>query len=86
MSVDAHDVVYNEEFDKEREFYVDEKDFEAAKTHNRFVVLKFVAKSNSHKMSLAHLMENGLNMAPRGGMNLSNASAAKLLKYIEENF
>ncbi len=37
-------------------------------------------------MSLVHLMENGLNMAPRGGMNLSNASAAKLLKYIEENF
>ena len=86
MSVDAHDVVYNEEFDKEREFYVDEKDFEAAKTHNRFVVLKLIAKSHSHKMSLAHLMENGLGMAPRGGMNLSNASAAKLLKYIEENF
>ena len=86
LSVEAHDIVYNKDFDKEREFYVDEKDFETAKAHNRFAVLKLIAKSHSHKMSLVHLMENGLNMAPRGGMNLSNASAAKLLKYIEENF
>ena len=86
LSVEAHDVVYNENFDKEREFYVDEKDFETAKAHNRFAVLKLIAKSHSHKMSLVHLMENGLGMAPRGGMNLSNARAAKLLKYIEENF
>lgn len=86
MYVEAHDVVYTQEFDKEREFYVDKRDFDAAKAHNRFILLKFVSKSNSHKMSLAHLMENGLAMAPRGGMNLSNVSAAKLLKYIEENF
>ena len=86
LLVDAHDVKYNVDFDKEQDFYIDKQDFDAAKAHNRFVVLKLVAKSNSHKMSLVHLMENGLLMAPRGGMNLSNAKDSKLLKYIEENF
>jgi hypothetical protein len=86
LSVEAHDVQYNSEFEKEKEFYVDESDFEAAKAHNRFVKLHLLAESHTNKMSLPHLLENGLQMAPRGGMNLSNASAAKLLKYIEENF
>ena len=86
LSVEAHDVQYNSEFEKEKEFYIDESDFEAAKAHNRFVKLRLLAESHSNKMSLPHLLENGLQMAPRGGMNLSNASAAKLLNYIEENF
>ena len=86
LLVEEHDVVYGKCFDKELEFYVDEKDFELAKAHNRFVVLKLMAQSHSHKMSLVHLMENGLGCAPRGGINLSNASATKLLKYIEEHF
>ena len=86
LQVDAHDVKYDANFDKEQDFYIDKHDFEVAKVHNRFVVLKLIAKSHSHKMSLVHLMENGLLMAPRGGMNLSNAKDSKLLKYIEENF
>lgn len=86
LLVDAHDVQYNLEFDKEKEFYVDESDFEAAKAHNCFVKLVLLAESHTNKMSLPHLLENGLSMAPRGGMNLSNTRAAKLLKYIEENF
>ena len=84
--VEAHDVTYNTDFDKEKEFYVDVKDFEIAKEHNRFIKLRLLSESHTHNMSLPHLLENGLAMAPRGGMNLSNASAAKLLKYIEENF
>lgn len=86
LSVEAHDIQYSKDFDKEQEFYVDIKDFEAAKVHNRFVKLRLLSKSNTQKMTLPHLLENGLGVAPRGGMNLSNASVAKLLKYIEENF
>ena len=84
--IEAHDVTYNTDFDKEKEFYVDAKDFEIAKEHNRFIKLRLLSESHTHKMSLPHLLENGLSMAPRGGMNLSNAGAVKLLKYIEENF
>lgn len=86
LMVEAHDVTYNTDFDKEKEFYVDVKDFEIAKEHNRFIKLRLLSESHTHNMSLPHLLENGLSMAPRGGMNLSNASAAPLLKYIEENF
>ncbi len=86
LKVEAHDVAYHTDFEKEKEFYVDANDFEIAKEHNRFIKLRLLSESHTHKMSLPHLLENGLSMAPRGGMNLSNASAAKLLKYIEENF
>ena len=86
LSVDAHDVQYCSDFDKELEFYVDKNDFEVAKNHNRFAVLKLIAISHSNKMSLAHLMENGLSFAPRGGINLSNTKTSELLKYIEDNF
>lgn len=88
FSVVAHDVQYDENFDREKEFYVDKADFEMAKQHNRYLVLKLLSSSHSQKMSLPHLMENGLGMAPRGGTNLSNgtAGATKLLKYLEENF
>ena len=86
LLVETHDVPYQTDFDKEKEFYVDINDFNAAKEHNRFIKLRLLAESHTHKMSLPHLLENGLAMAPRGGMNLSNANAAQLLKYIEENF
>ena len=65
MLVEAHDVPYSADFDKEQEFYVDKKDFEVAKEHNRFVKLRLLATSHTNKMSLPHLMENGLNIAPR---------------------
>ena len=86
LFVEANDVPYSSEFDKEKEFYVDVNDFEVAKAHNRFVKLRLLAESHTQKMSLPHLLENGLQMAPRGAMNLSNTSAAQLIKYIEENF
>lgn len=86
LLVDAHDVPYSADFDKEQEFYADKNDFEIAKAHNRFLKLRLLAESHTHKMSLPHLLEHGLSMAPRGGMNLSNASTAALLQYIENNF
>ena len=84
LSVEAHDVKYSTEYDKELAFHRDKNEFEASKIRNRFAILKLTAKSNSQKMSLAHLLENGLNMVPRGGINLSNCP--ELLKYIEGNF
>ena len=84
LSVEAHDVKYSKEYDKELNFHKDKNDFEASKIRNLFAVLKLIAKSNSQKMSLTHLLENGLNMVPRGGINLSNCP--ELLKYVEENF
>lgn len=86
LLVENHNVKYNAEFDKELEFYVDGNDFEVAKTHNRFAILTLISTSRSNKMSLVHLMENGLNFAPRGGINLSNQKSSKLLQYIEDNF
>lgn len=86
LLVEAHDVQYSSDFDKELEFYVDKNDFEVAKNHNRFVVLRLITVSRSNKMSLSHLMENGLSFAPRGGINLSNSKSSKLLQYIEDNF
>ena len=86
LLVEAHDLPCQTDFEKEKEFYVDVNDFEIAKNHNRFIRLRLLSESHTHKMSLPHLLENGLAMAPRGGMNLSNPSAAQLLKYIEENF
>jgi hypothetical protein len=86
LFVEAHDLPCQTDFEKEKEFYVDVNDFEIAKNHNRFIRLRLLSESHTHKMSLPHLLENGLAMAPRGGMNLSNPSAAQLLKYIEENF
>ena len=59
LSVEAHDVKYSTEYDKERSFHKDKNDFEASKTRNRFAILKLIAKSNSQKMSLTHLLENG---------------------------
>lgn len=86
LSVEAHDLQSNDEFEREKEFYIDEKDFELAKKRNRFVKLRLLAQSHAQQMSLPHLLENGLSMAPRGGVNLSNNGSQTLLKYIESNF
>lgn len=86
LLAEEHDVPYGAYCDKEKEFYADLNDAERIKTYDKFVKLRLLAESHTHKMSLPHLLENGLAMAPRGGMNLSNANASKLLKYIEENF
>ncbi|MBE6177303.1 MAG: GIY-YIG nuclease family protein [Rikenellaceae bacterium] len=84
--VEAHNVQCDEGFEREKEFYIDIKDFEEAKKRNCFVKLRLLAQSHAQKMSLPHLLENGLSMAPRGGINLSNNASLALLKYIESNF
>ncbi|MCR5036221.1 MAG: GIY-YIG nuclease family protein [Bacteroidales bacterium] len=80
------DVLYNDDMGKEIEFYVDPKDMEVAKRFNRFAKLKLTGETNTSRLSLINLIDNGLRMAPRGALNLSFKDYAELKKYIEENF
>ena len=84
--VEEHDMKYNPEMDVEIEFYVDPKDFEQSKEHNRFAKLRITKESTSDRMGLANLMEHGMKMAPRGALNLSHKDFVELNTYIEENF
>ena len=82
----GHDLPYSPDMDIVLDFYVDPKDFEPSKQHNRFAKLRMVDETHSSRMRLANLMEHGMNGAPRGALNLSHPGFAELLKYIEENF
>lgn len=86
FSVEAHDLPYSKEMDREIEYFVDPKDFEPSKEHNRFAKLKFTGESHSSSLGLANLLENGMKGVPRGALNLSDPSSAQLLKYISDNF
>lgn len=86
FSVVAHDLPYSAEMDAEVEFYVNPKDFEPSKQHNRFAKLKRIGETTTKRLSLANLLEHGMNSAPRGALNLTDPNFAELLKYIEENF
>ena len=72
--------------DAEIEFYVDPKDFEPSKQHNRFARLKLIGETATKRLGLANLLEHGMNCAPRGALNLTDPSFADLLKYVEESF
>jgi hypothetical protein len=84
--VDGHDLPFSEDMSVEMDFYVNPEDYENSKHHNRFMKLRLLSSSNSDKMSMLHLLENGMNRAPQGCLNLSHIGFAELLKYIETNF
>lgn len=84
--VEDHDLQYPQNDDIDKEFYVNPADFEIGKNHNRYMKLKLLYSSQSDKLKMIHLLENGMNKAPQGCINLSNPSSAELLKYIEDNF
>lgn len=86
FSVVAHDLPYSAEMDAEIDFYVNPKDFELSKEHNRFVKLKLISENHSSRLGLANLIEHGMKSAPRGALNLSHSSYKDLLKYISDNF
>lgn len=86
FSIEGHDLPYTQDMDKELEFYVNPKDFEPQKVHNRFAKLKVLAETHSSRLGLANLLEHGMNSAPRGALNLSDPGFTELLKYIEESF
>ena len=86
FEVVADNLPYCPDMDKEIEFYVDPKDFELTKTYNRFANLRLTGETNTSRLSLVNLLDNGLKMAPRGAVNLSYKDNEGLKKYIEENF
>lgn len=86
FEVIAHDLPYDPIMDKDIEFHTDPADFEEAKKHNRFALIRKTGYTNDAKFSLANLLDNGMKMAPRGALNLSWSGLEELCKYIEENF
>lgn len=51
-----------------------------------YATLKTIKYSEAEKLKMVHLLENGMNRAPQGCLNLSYAGYAELLNYIELNF
>ena len=86
--VEGHDLPLpsDKEFKFELEFYANPNDYENSKKHNRWMKLKLLSSINSDKLSMIHLLENGMNKAPQGCLNLSHSSFSELLKYIESIF
>ncbi len=84
--VEEQDLPYSSEMENETEFYVNKEDSTKLNEHNRFVKIKLLSATNSNKMSLLHLLENGMKGAPQGCINLSHSNYSELLNYIESNF
>lgn len=82
VEIESSEEPFNPDMESEKVFYVNKGDFEQNKKHNRFAKFRLLETTNSDQVSLAHLLENGLSMAPRGSVLLSG----ELLKYIEEHF
>lgn len=82
----ACDLPYTKDYDSEKKYYKKEEDFESAKKHNRFYLIKKIGESTSGKLKLSNMLQNGLKQAPLGALNLSDASFEQLLAYIEQNF
>lgn len=86
FSVVGHDLPYSSDMDLQTEYYVNPKDFEPSKEHNRFAKLQLLGETHSSRLGLANLLEHGMNCAPRGALNLTDPGFADLLKYIQDNF
>jgi len=86
FEVAACDIPYNKAIDAEKKFYKNQNDFEEAKSHNRFYLIKRIGEHTKGKLTLSNMLQNGLKWAPQGALNLSDDSFKELLKYIEENF
>ena len=84
--VDGHDLPYSSSNDIDFEFYVNPNDCANAKKHNRFMKLRLLSYINSDRLTMIHLLENGMKGAPQGCLNLSHKSNSELLNYIEEQF
>lgn len=82
----ACDIPYSSEYDAEEKYYKKPDDFDNAKKHNRFYLIKRVGENTNGKLTLKNMMIHGLRWAPQGSMNLSNDSFKELLTYIESNF
>ena len=86
VSIDGHDLPYTPDMEFEKEFFVNQSDYEKTQTRNRFALLTLQETTNSKQLTLAHLLEHGMKAAPQGALNLTHPSFTELLKYVEENF
>lgn len=86
FEVTACDLSLPANYDDQKKFYKREEDFESAKKHNRFYLMKRIGEHKSGVLTLANMKQNGLKGAPMGTLNLSDDSFKELLKYIEKNF
>jgi len=86
FEVIGHDLPYSEDMNREIEFNFYRQDIDAMKEHNRFALFRITAETKSSRLRLANLIDQGLKMAPRGSLKLSNKDYQDLKKYIEENF
>ena len=86
FDVVEHDLPYSPIVDREIEFNEYRGSIEEQKAHNRFALFRFKSETKSNHLRLANLIDNGLKMAPRGSLKLSNDNYKELLKYIEDNF
>lgn len=82
----ANDLPYIPDYDAEGKFYKKVEDFEEAKKHNRFYVIKRLGEHTNNTLTLANMMQHGLKWAPQGALNLSDKSYDELRKFIEDNF
>ena len=80
--VDGHDLPFTADSEFELEFFINPEDYESSRQHNRFMKLKLLSSTKSDKLTLIHLLENGMNKAPQGCLHLS----LELQNYIESNF
>ena len=85
FEVIAHDLPYPPERDRQAEFRKNPQDDEG-KNHNRFALFRITGVTQTNRLRLSNLYDQGLKMAPRGSLKLSNKGYLGLLKYIEENF
>ena len=86
FEVVGHDLPYTPEMDREKEYNAFRMDIEAMKKHNRFALFRMTGKTQSSRLRLSNLIDQGLKMAPRGSLKLSNKDYRELQRYIEENF
>jgi DNA/RNA endonuclease G (NUC1) len=86
FEVIGHDLPYSEDMNREIEFNFYRQDIDAMKEHNRFALFRITAETKSSRLRLANLIDQGLKMAPRGSLKLSNKDYLDLKKYIEKNF
>ena len=84
--VTAYNLPYSDEMENEKKYYKDPLDFEKAKQHNRYYVLKRVAETTSDELTFAKMKQHGMKGAPMGALLLSDKSFDELRQYIEAKF
>ena len=86
FEVIGHDLPYTPDRERQAEFRNYQQNIDEVKAHNRFALFRITGATKTNRLRLSNLFDQGLKMAPRGSLKLSNKGYLELLKYIEENF